>query len=69
MPDELYTEIIAGAKRYSMYRASLKNGTTPKMAQGWLTSRRWEDKTEISNPTISKRDVSDYENAFKKETP
>jgi len=44
MPDELYTEIIAGAKRYSIFRASLKKGDTPKMAQGWLTSRRWEDE-------------------------
>jgi len=67
MPAELYAEIIAGAERYAIKRAAMKNGSTPKMAQGWLTSRRWEDKTGTSNPTIHQRDASEYEKAFDKE--
>lgn len=40
----LHAEIIAGARRYAAVRPGiLEGGTTPKMAQGWLTDRRWED--------------------------
>lgn len=49
--DELVKEIIAGAERYAAMRPSLvTKGQTPKMAQGWLTDRRWED--EPSTPKV-----------------
>jgi hypothetical protein len=43
---ELAEQIIAGAARYAAYRDSVlvPTGGTPKMAQGWLTDRRWEDE-------------------------
>lgn len=40
----LHAEIIAGARRYAAARPGLlANGGISKMAQGWLTDRRWED--------------------------
>lgn len=37
--------IMDGARREAMARPERKrNGSTPKMAQGWLTSRRFEDE-------------------------
>jgi len=57
MTDELFEEIIAGAERYTVLRAGIvQRGGTPKMAQGWLTDRRWEDKVE----TVTQ---SEYEKA------
>lgn len=51
MTDNLFVEIIEGAKSEAKSRQELiKRGTTPKMAQGWLTERRWED--EQSTPTL-----------------
>lgn len=45
MNDELFNKIIAGARRYCVKRKEiLKRGSTPKMAQGWLTDKRWEDE-------------------------
>lgn len=45
-PDEdLAEEIISGAEAEANKRPSLiQAGYTPKMAQGWLTGRRWEDE-------------------------
>jgi len=41
----LFAEIMAGAKRYNESRDKMKQeNRTPKMAQGWLTGRRWEDE-------------------------
>ena len=42
---KLAGEIIAGAKRYALQRKAIqaRNGT-PKMAEGWLNDRRWEDE-------------------------
>lgn len=41
----LFAEIMAGAKRYNEGRDKMKQeNRTPKMAQGWLTGRRWEDE-------------------------
>jgi len=47
-PDEATTEaIVDGAKRYSACRSRMiEDGKTPKMAQGWLTDRRWEDEDD-----------------------
>jgi hypothetical protein len=45
-PDEATTEeIVKGAQTEARNRPSLiQAGYTPKMAQGWLTGRRWEDE-------------------------
>jgi hypothetical protein len=39
-----YDKIIAAAKQTAMDRKNLPEGRAPKMAQGWLSSRRWNDK-------------------------
>jgi len=45
LSDETYKAIIAGAKREASARPELlENNKTPKMAQGWLSGRRWEDE-------------------------
>lgn len=47
--DDLFAKIMAGAKREADRREELfGKGQTPKMAQGWITARRWED--EIVEP-------------------
>ena len=47
LTDVLVSEIVGAAKTYSSNRQELKNnGNTPKMAQGWLSARRWEDEQE-----------------------
>ena len=55
LTDELVEKIIEGAKRYAVERKNIlaKNGS-PKMAQGWLTDRRWEDEI-IENSISSQR--------------
>jgi len=41
----LFEKIIAGAKRYNIERkAILAKDRIPKMPQGWLSARRWEDE-------------------------
>lgn len=53
LTDSLLTEIVEGAEREARNRQALiAKGSTPKMAQGWLTERRWEDEHEesISQP-------------------
>lgn len=43
--NQLLETIIEAAKIEAMNRPDLiRNGTTPKWAQGWLTARRWEDE-------------------------
>lgn len=45
MSDELLQLILAGAAREAKKRNKLiDQGSIPKMAQGWLTDRRWEDE-------------------------
>jgi hypothetical protein len=45
LTDELFDSIISSAKLEALNRPSLiGRGMTPKMAQGWLTERRWEDE-------------------------
>jgi len=66
MADQLFAEIIAGAKRYNVLRASIRQkGSTPKMAQGWLTDRRWEDPavhptSAKTGQLINQRPISEY---------
>jgi len=41
---EILTDILKGAAAYAAKRPGIiSNQGTPKMAQGWLTGRRWED--------------------------
>lgn len=43
--DALIEQICAAARKYATERADLRaRKGTPKMAQGWLTGRRWEDE-------------------------
>jgi len=59
--DELFAKIMAGAKRYAAKRPSIKQkGSTPKMAQGWLTSRRWEDEDTSGNGRSQTRDPNGF---------
>ena len=45
MSDDLFQQIIAGAKREAGARQKrLDQGLIPKMAQGWLMDQRWEDE-------------------------
>ncbi|MBI9089889.1 MAG: hypothetical protein JEZ12_11790 [Desulfobacterium sp.] len=45
LTDALVDRICNAAKNENQNRAQLKSqGKTPKMAQGWLTGRRWEDE-------------------------
>jgi len=44
LTNAIFNEIMLGAKAEAMARPRLISaGRTPKMAQGWLTARRWED--------------------------
>ncbi len=46
------SKILPGAREYCRYRHTLRDeGQTPKMAQGWISGRRWED--EIPKPPKS----------------
>ena len=56
-PDaKLFDSIIAGAKEYRTGRdLLLSNGGTPKMAQGWLTDRRWEDEPNSGIVVVKKQ--------------
>jgi len=51
-PDNDLTEkIIKAAKVEAELRQDLlAKGKTPKWAQGWITSRRWEDETTVFKP-------------------
>jgi len=60
--EALFVEIVAGAKRYDALRPSIKQrGSTPKMAQGWLTSRRWEDEDTSGSGRSATRDPNEFE--------
>lgn len=46
----LVVRIVEAAKKEAMARPLIKaRGSTPKMAQGWLAARRWEDE-ELGSP-------------------
>lgn len=55
--EEYFREkILPGAIEYCRYRHTLRSeGQTPKMAQGWISGRRWED--EIPQQTTSKDEM------------
>ena len=48
LTDALVDKIIKAAKLEALNRKELKEqGTTPKMAQGWLSGKRWEDEVNF----------------------
>lgn len=48
----IFDAILSGARKYAEARPKLvAEGRTPKMAQGWLSGRRWEDEIESSEST------------------
>ncbi|MCP4365397.1 MAG: winged helix-turn-helix domain-containing protein [Planctomycetes bacterium] len=50
LTDTLVTHIVSRAKLEAGGRPEMKKaGRTPKMAQGWITERRWEDETQGEN--------------------
>lgn len=52
--DELLEVIVTAATAEAASRtAALAQGKTPKMAQGWLSGRRWEDEALDSTPTVA----------------
>ena len=52
----LFEKILDSAEKESKRRRSLiENGRTPKMAQGWLTGRRWDDDIELGGNNGGKR--------------
>ena len=63
-PDSaLADKIIAGAEAYANWRKTIKpKDQTGKMAQGWLTDRRWEDDLSgVAKPRYAERE-EDWEN-------
>jgi arsenate reductase-like glutaredoxin family protein len=65
-------KIVTAAKSEALRRPTLiSDGKTPKMAQGWLTARRWEDESALclikSDPPVFqasdalKRKLAQYE--------
>lgn len=48
-------QIIQAAKREAAARKNLPEGRVAKMAEGWLTERRWLDDSETSTDTTQKR--------------
>lgn len=61
MNTDLIGQIIAGAKRYADHRVALiESKGTPKMAQGWLTDRRWEDEFVTTSQQKKTCETCDY---------
>lgn len=50
-----YDAIIAAAKREAAARKNLPDGRVPKMAEGWLTERRWLDTAETHHDQAEKQ--------------
>jgi hypothetical protein len=48
-------QIIQAAKREAANRKSPPDGPVPKMAEGWLTERRWLDSVATSTDTAAKQ--------------
>lgn len=58
LTDALVAQIVEAARAYAVHVRPelLTSGRTPKMLQGWLTARRWED--DVSEYTRSARSLS-----------
>lgn len=49
LTDTLVSKIVSAARKEAARRSGLvENGSTPKMALGWITARRWEDEGDSS---------------------
>ncbi|WP_421902247.1 hypothetical protein [Maridesulfovibrio sp.] len=50
LTDSLVTQVCEAAKHEAVRRTGIvERGNTPKMAQGWLSGRRWEDEDVAAN--------------------
>lgn len=49
LSNNMTNKICRAAEQEAKNRKNLKNGQSPKWAQGWLSSRRWEDEIEVEN--------------------
>ena len=59
LTDALVERIVSAARRYAALRPELEaRGSTPKMAQGWITDRRWEDEPPGSCPSAPQAVIS-----------
>ena len=59
LTDALVERIVSAARRYAALRPELEaRGSTPKMAQGWIADRRWEDEPPGSCPSAPQAVVS-----------
>lgn len=54
-PKQEYDRIIAAAKKEAANRKKLPEGRVPKMAEGWLTDRRWSDREETEIDAAQKQ--------------
>lgn len=61
MTGAIVCKIVEAAKMEAGNRPDLvKRGSTPKMAQGWLTARRWEDEVSPSaDAVLTEKDPGD----------
>ena len=50
-----YDQIVQAAKHEAFCRKSLPEGRAPKMAEGWLTERRWLDTAETTTDQAKKQ--------------
>lgn len=50
-----YDKIVQAAKREAVMRKNLPEGRVAKMAEGWLTERRWQDYEETGTETAQKQ--------------
>ncbi|MCK4463344.1 MAG: hypothetical protein KAU58_03430, partial [Candidatus Omnitrophica bacterium] len=51
LTNNIVDKIIIAAEAEAKRRPNLKaNGEKPKMAQGWLSGKRWEDETGKQEP-------------------
>lgn len=50
-----YDQIVTAAKREAATRKNLPEGRVPKMAEGWLTERRWLDSAETTTDQAQKQ--------------
>jgi len=58
MDDALFAKILDAARKEATARPALiQSGRTPKMAQGWLNERRWEDEYDTSTVDTPKQEV------------
>lgn len=63
--DALFAQILAGAKREAAARPGIiAKGLTPKMAQGWITDRRWEDEASKSGSADQLKTAAEWLKAY-----